>query len=229
MALAMTAFAISPVVTLGSSVLVDLSGPWTGPLAMFRSSGRFAWPLAYLLVVWAVVTVTRRLPASSAHVVLGLAVAVQLVDLHGAHRFRHDAARDPAFFSWPRLFASPRWTAIAAGYRHLELVPPPQCGEAPIPYEPAVRLAATHGLTVNAGVVARADMAARRRYCADADAAIDAGRLADARLYVVIPAAAAILMRSFGGHVACGAIDSVWICTTAQAHARWAGRAAFDP
>ena len=84
------------------------------------------------------------------------------------------AARDPAFHAWTNPFTSPRWAAIAPHYAHLALVPPPQCGAAPQPYEPAVWLAARHGLTVNAGVVARADEGARRRYCAALDAAIDA-------------------------------------------------------
>ena len=46
--IAMALFALSPTVTLGSRVLADFNGPWTGPLAVLRSSGRFAWPLAYV-------------------------------------------------------------------------------------------------------------------------------------------------------------------------------------
>jgi hypothetical protein len=225
---AMALFAVSPTVTVGSRVLVDLNGPWSAPLSVFRSSGRFAWPLAYLLVVAAVVTVARRLPLRAGQVVLAAAVIVQLVDLHGAHEARRRVARDPAFHSGDRRFTSGRWSAIAPRYRHIELVPPPQCGETPIPYEPAVRLAATYGLTVNAGVVARRDLVAQRRYCREADAEIDAVRLRDDTLYVVSPAAADVLGRVGGDRVACGALDSVWICTTAGAHAGWAAQARFD-
>ena len=49
-AVVMAIFALSPVVTFGSRVILDLNGPWAAPLATFRSSGRFAWPLAYVLV-----------------------------------------------------------------------------------------------------------------------------------------------------------------------------------
>ncbi|MGE0812460.1 MAG: DUF6311 domain-containing protein [Vicinamibacterales bacterium] len=226
--LAMAAFALSPTVTLGARVLVDLNGPWSAPLAMFRSSGRFVWPLTYVGLVWAVVTVARRLPPRAAVAVLAGAVALQLADLHDAHRQRHDTARDPAFHEWTRRFTSDRWAAVAPGYADVVLVPPPQCGASPIPYESAVRLAATYGLTVNAGVVARADVAARARYCAEADAEIDAVRLRDDALYVVTGSAASILARQGGAAVACGRIDSVWICTTAEAHARWATEATFD-
>jgi hypothetical protein len=228
MCVAMAVFALSPTVTLGSRVLVDLNGAWSAPLSVFRSSGRFAWPLAYLLVASAVVTLARRLPVRTSQVVLTAAVIVQLVDLHGAHQARRGVARDPAFHTADRRFTSGRWSAIAPRYRHVELVPPPQCGEAPIPYEPAVRLAATYGLTVNAGVIARRDLAAQRRYCREADAEIDAVRLRDDTLYVVSPAAAEVLRRGGGGRVVCGAMDTVWICTTADAHAGWAAEARFD-
>jgi hypothetical protein len=224
----MTLFALSPVVTFGSRVLVDVNGPWAAPLAMFRSSGRFVWPFTYLAIAWGVATIARRLPSRAAHVVLGAAIALQVVDLHGAHRDRYWIARDPAFHDWPRVFASARWAEIAPEYRELVLVPPPQCGEAPMPYEPAVHLAATYGLTVNAGVVARTDAAARARYCAAADAEIDAARLRDEALYLVTPAAANILATQGGAALVCGEVDKVSICTTAAAHARWAARAAFD-
>ncbi|MGE4085412.1 MAG: DUF6311 domain-containing protein, partial [Vicinamibacterales bacterium] len=227
-ALAMAVFALSPIVTFGPWVLVDAGGPWTAPLATFRSSGRFGWPLGYVMVVWAIVTVGRRLSPRAALAVLGIALAVQLADLHDAHLVRWRAARDPVFHDWPRLFASARWAAIAPRYRHVELVPAPQCGAAPIPYEPAVRLAAEHGLTVNAGVIARRDLGAQRRYCVEADAAIDAVRLRDDTLNDVSEPAAGVLERMGGPAVACGRIDTVWICTTAAAYAAWAGEAPFD-
>ena len=134
----MTLFALSPTVTAGSRVVVDLDGPWSGPLAVFRSSGRFAWPLAYVLVISAVVTLARRLPPRASHAALAVAVIAQLVDLQGAHDLRRRVARDPAFHTWERRFTSGRWSAIAPRYRHIALVPPPQCGETPVPYEPTV-------------------------------------------------------------------------------------------
>lgn len=227
-AAALAVFALSPVVTLGPWVLVDANGAWAAPLATFRASGRFGWPLGYLLAVWAVATVARRLARPAALAVLGAALALQMIDLNAAHLVRWRAARDPAFHSWPRLFDSPRWDVIAAHYRHVELVPPPQCGQAPIPYEPALRLAVDHGMTVNAGVIARRDLGAQRRACAAADAAIDAVRLRDDTLYVVSEPAAAVLRRMGGTSVACGRIAAVWFCTTAVSHALWADRAPFD-
>ncbi len=227
--LLMTAFAISPTVTFGSRVLADVGGAWSAPLAAFRSSGRFFWPLAYLGLTWAVATVATRLPRAVAIAALSIAVLIQAVDLHAVHQDRRRAARDPGFYAWANPFLSSRWDAIMSHYAHLALVPPPQCGASPQPYEPAVHLAARHGVTLNAGVIARGDEGARRRYCAEFDAEIDAVALETDTLYVVSAPAAGVLTGAGGDRVVCGAVDEVWICTTPGAHARWRDAAPFDP
>ncbi|MBL8136378.1 MAG: hypothetical protein JNL48_07130 [Acidobacteria bacterium] len=226
--LVMTAFAVSPVVTLGSRTILNLDGPWTAPLALFRSSGRFVWPLVYLMLTSAIVTVVRRGRGPTGVAVLAAAVVLQLVDLHGAHTFRRQVAHDPAFHAWVNPFADARWHDVAPAYAHLALVPPPQCGASPIPYEGAIALTARHGLTINAGVVARRDERAREGYCRALDADIDAVRLRDDTLYVVTPAAVGVLTRMGEGRVTCGAIGGVSVCTTPAAHARWADRARLD-
>lgn len=226
--LAMTAFAVSPVVTLGAHTVAHLDGAWTAPLALFRSSGRFAWPLVYVLLTAAIVTVSRYLSARSAATVLAAAVALQVIDLHDAHAFRRQAAHDPAFHSWTNPFADARWQAVAPAYRHLALVPPPQCGLSPVPYEGAIALAAAHGLTLNAGVVARRDEAARIAYCGGLEGDVAAARLADDTLYVVSAATAAQLTSAASERVSCGAIGGVWLCTTTAARARWIGAPKFD-
>lgn len=68
----------------GASAVLPLPPPAMEVLAIFRANGRFHWPLMYLLVVVAVL-------AASAVVrrgvwVVGLALALQLVDLQGAFR-----------------------------------------------------------------------------------------------------------------------------------------------
>lgn len=226
--LVMAAFAVSPVVTLGARVLVNLDGPWAAPFALFRSSGRFVWPFVYLGMVWTIATVARALPARAAMSVLALAVVVQAVDLHGAHRFRHDVARDASFHDWLNPFDDPRWQVVAPAYTHLALVPPPQCGNTPVPYEAAIGLTADHGLTINAGVVARRDERARAAYCATLAGQMDDASLADDTLYVVAPQEAPAIAAAGAERVRCGEIDGVWICTTAAAFARWSDRAAFN-
>ena len=210
-AVLMTAFAVSPTVTLGRMVLVDLNGPIFAPLAVFRSSGRFVWPLTYLLLAWALATVARRLRPATALAVVAAAVGLQLFDLQDAHAARRRTARDPGFQQWPQPFVSEDWATIAV-YRHLVLVPPPQCGAAPVAYEAAVRFAADHGMTVNAGVIARGDDGARREYCAALDADVRASRLGAGAVYIVHAPTAQALTSQLGERVRCTERDALWSC-----------------
>ena len=224
----MAAFAVSPTITVGRWVLADLNGAWSAPLATFRSSGRFFWPLAYLGLGWAIATVAARLPRPLAIAAMSVAVVVQAVDLRAIHEDRRRTARSDAFYTWANPFTSPRWAALVPGYAHLVLVPPPQCGASPQPYEAAMRLASQHGLTLNAGVIARGDVGAQRRYCADLDARIDAARLDPDTLYVLSEAGATAMTKAAGGLVACGRVDTVWVCSAPEAHTRWRNAAPFD-
>lgn len=228
MCLLMAAFAVSPTITAGRWVLADLNGAWSAPLATFRSSGRFFWPLAYLGLAWAIVTVATRLSRPVAIAAMSVAVVVQAVDLRAIHEDRRRTARSDAFYTWANPFTSPRWAALVPGYAHLVLVPPPQCGASPQPYEAAMRLASQHGLTLNAGVIARGDVGAQRRYCADLDARIDAARLNADTLYVLSEAGATVMTKAANGRVACGRVDTVWVCSVPEAHARWRDAAPFD-
>lgn len=227
--LVMTAFAISPRVTLGAEVIADLTGAWSAPLALFRSSGRFVWPLTYLLVTWAIVTVARRLPTRAAAAALALAVGVQLADLHHIHVDRRNATHDPLFYAWEQPFRDDRWPAIARHYRHVVLAPPPQCRPAAVPaLAPSIRFAAEHGLTINSGILSRHEEVTRARYCERLAADLDAGTLADDSLYLV-PADRAPALRAAGrGAVVCGRLDAVTMCSTAAAAAPWRDRLPLD-
>jgi hypothetical protein len=146
--------------------------------------------------------------------VLTAAIALQFADLHDAHASRRATARDPAFQQWTQPFRSPEWDTVGVS-RHLVLVPPPQCGVSPVPYEAAVRLAADHGMTVNAGVIARGDVGARQRYCAALDAGVRAGRLEAGRVYLVDAATARALTGLLAERVNCVVRDELWTCVAA--------------
>jgi hypothetical protein len=49
-------------------------------LQSFRSSGRFFWPVAYLLVIGSIATVVRRLPGRASAAILLIAAALQFAD-----------------------------------------------------------------------------------------------------------------------------------------------------
>lgn len=224
----MTAFAISPRVTFGSTVLVDLVGPWAAPLALFRSSGRFVWPLTYLLVTWAIVSVARRLPARAVPWALAAVIVIQIADLQHVYRDRRQATHDPAFYAWEQPFVSDRWPRIARHYRHVVLAPPPQCRPAALPLSPVIRFAAEHRLTVNSGVLSRHEERTRARYCERLAAEVAAGQLDGQSIYLVAADRADAIRAAGRGGVVCGVIDAVTVCTTAAAYAPWRDLAALE-
>ncbi len=77
--------ALSPTVTYGVRVLFEI--PWPDAilklLGVFRSSGRFIWPLCYLTMVFFISTVIRYVKYSWSCLVLGLALLIQIYDLSG--------------------------------------------------------------------------------------------------------------------------------------------------
>jgi hypothetical protein len=56
----------------------------------FRSSGRFFWPVAYLLIIGSIVTAVRRLPAKISAATLLIAAALQFADATAFHNKVHD-------------------------------------------------------------------------------------------------------------------------------------------
>ncbi len=221
-ALGMAVLALSPRVTLGSSVVLDLSGSWTDRLAVFRASGRFFWPMAYLVLAWALAVIVTRLPSRVALSVLLTVITVQALDLHVAHEQRRQSARDPAFYDWATPMPSPVWHDVLPLYDHLVLYPPPQCGSQPVGYEGPAYLAGLHGLTLNAGGVARPDDAARLRYCHDLGDQVKAGHIDDRSFYIV-PASEVDAIRRAAPAV-CGTIDRLSVCVTAASYQQWRDR-----
>jgi hypothetical protein len=183
--------ALSHRITLGGRVLVEI--PWPSAvldaLAVFRASGRFVWPLYYLLL-WAVLAVVvRHASPRLATVLLVVAVVVQYADLREKFaEFRQEFRHQPA---WRTTLQDPLWEQAARRYRNFSVVPPQPEGDA---YIPLAHLAARHGVAIDAGYVARPDNAALKAYAERQAADVAAGRLRPDTLYI-FPRAAAVPAR----------------------------------
>jgi hypothetical protein len=217
-------YALSPRVTFGNAVLVDWSNPLIDRVAFFRASGRFFWPMTYLLLTAAIAAVVSRLRASLALAVLTAAVAVQFVDQANAHAERRATSRSEAFHAWPRRLVSRTWHDVLPHYTHVVIVPASQCGGAPIEHEELAYLAGLHELTINSGLGARWDTAARRRYCGALDLAISEGEIDDDVVYVVTPEYEQRMRAAARQPVVCGTIDIARVCVTEASFVRWRER-----
>ncbi|MEZ5417020.1 MAG: DUF6311 domain-containing protein [Vicinamibacterales bacterium] len=229
--LACTLLALSPVVTLGRAILIDLT-PWApAALATFRSSGRFGWVAMYVTFALAALVVASGLPKRAALAVLAIAVVVQAVDMRGAYANIRGREHDPAWTTYDNPLRSAAWEAIVPVYRHLVMVPPDMCAtvwpSAPAgPHLPFSLLAGGHGVTINSGNAGRYDMGAVRRYCAALEGDIRAGRVDDDSVYVLSPALFDALAAAARVPLACGPLDGVEVCTSAGTWGRWRQAAA---
>lgn len=214
-------YALSPRITLGDRILIDWTSPAIDRLAFFRASGRFFWPMTYLLLASAIAVVVSRLRLGTALAILVVAVALQALDQRAAHAERRATSRSEGFHTWPRQLVSRAWHDVLPHYKHLLLVPASQCGGAPLEHEELAYLAGLHGLTINSGLGARWDESARRRYCGTLDVVISSGTIEDDAIYIVSPAYEARLRAPGRQPVVCGAIDAARVCVTAASYEAW--------
>jgi hypothetical protein len=185
-ALALTLVAVSHRVGFGLAIILDL-GEWPAErLGQFRSSGRFFWPVAYLLLLGAMVVLARRAPMFC--LVAGL---IQFADA---------APLRAAIGNWAG--ARPGWTLDAPALRaelaradRLTLLPSWPCldqqgggAESYAQLLEALALASERPVPANTMYVAR-----YTRPPACRDAALAAAPLAPGELRLILPSRQAAL------------------------------------
>jgi hypothetical protein len=228
--LSMAVFAFSARVMLGQSVVLSYEGLYAAlldPLGkVFRSPGRFIWPLHYALLTAAVAALLRLLgqhPRLAAGA-LGLSLTVQALEVP------EDRVRGALF--QPEALALPGGTAtwgLATGhYRHVVLHPPVMVDGAGHGCQPDDTTFSTAeslpfawqawqaGMTFNTGYVARVNESRILATCEAVKRALREGRLEEDTVYVVHVSAAARFLEDTAGRATCGSLDGVLVCVSAR-------------
>lgn len=222
---ACTAIAVSPVVTLGATILADLREWAPASLAVFRSSGRFGWVTMYTTFAIVATVLVTRLPRHTVMALFAGAIVLQGVDMRAAYSAIHARERNPAWTDYDSPMKSAAWGAIVPSYRHLVMAPPDMCAAvwAPVagPHLPFSLLAGRHGVTINSGNAGRYDAASVLDYCATLEGELRAGHVNDDSVYVLSPAMREVLGAATSVPIACGPLDGFDVCVTAATAARW--------
>jgi hypothetical protein len=127
LSLAMALFALSTNVGIGNRELFSYSTPnFLAPIfETFRSSGRFTWPLVYLLLLEGVcglyITFQGRLPKRVLATVFASLLLLQLVDMRSASSEIRERFTESGFTA---SLTDPKWNELAKQYKHLAAVPP---------------------------------------------------------------------------------------------------------
>jgi hypothetical protein len=208
---ALALFGVSTVMAIGAVRLIDhpLNG---GVFGMFRSSGRFVWPLAYTLMAAAVFTLSARLGPHRAAGVLLAAALLQVIDLSSTHRELSILSRAHRSQPWQSPLLDPAWDQLASERRHLAFMPPPACGEVPAGWIEFQQLAARHRLTFNAGFLARHDGRASEAHCHTLAEQMARGTLPQDALYVVNPEWKERLLSGLPPQTECRQLDGLEAC-----------------
>ena len=180
-------YALSSHLRIAGHTIVDRPLSLRGFTRVFQSSGRFIWPLHYLLLAGAIVVVVRRLEARPrlAGTLLLAALALQVAECASlGHTLGPGGMRVPA---------DPAWHALRAQHRRLVLYPAwlDDSGTT-FTREDVIRLgwlAARLDMTINFAALSRANLERLLPYRAALERAVASRQLDEGAVYVVHPSA----------------------------------------
>lgn len=154
--IAYTAYSLSSHIYFGSTQVLELKYP---PLfdyvtSQFRASGRFFWPVAYSLMIFALLMLFRRLGRGAFFIAVTVVVVLQLADLNGRYEgfktvMARESERKMDYSAWDR--------AIGDRVRNLYFYPKFTCGVHPPSNSllPVMRYVSLRSYNINTGYIAR--------------------------------------------------------------------------
>jgi hypothetical protein len=113
------------------------------PLQQFRASGRFFWPVGYLMAAFGIVGVWRRMPGSAGLAILAVAALLQFID---AGPLRHEMSAALRAPTVPPVGPDP-WVQMIAAHRSITVLPSMDCADAQSPLIPLFVFYASESIT----------------------------------------------------------------------------------
>ena len=159
--LAILIVSMSHLVIIGNQVLFEVKLPsWLfAKLSIFRSSGRFFWIVVYLLVLFSVAVIIKKLTLNKSITILIIAVALQIVDISPNLQAIHNYySENTERFNWKSPLVSSDWSTLFDDYDHIAFIPAKHSGD---DYVPFAYYAVQNNMTFNAGYLARENRSAR--------------------------------------------------------------------
>jgi hypothetical protein len=155
MAIGMALFALSNRVAFGPWELFTIPLPEALEkfFTIFRSSGRFFWPMGYLIIFALLALLSRQMKAVPALVVACLVLAFQLADIQKGWRALQ-VGPERTGTAWRSMLTSPAWEALAPHYQRVRAIPIENEGPN---WRELSWFAVTHGLPTDAIYLGRID------------------------------------------------------------------------
>ncbi|HVQ41071.1 MAG TPA: DUF6311 domain-containing protein [Vicinamibacterales bacterium] len=214
-------YALSQIVRFAGMEVLTMRtfySPFASVVSAFRASGRFIWPLHYLILlagVWGVSRLGLRAWRFGGVAALTAVVLMQAFDLHFDRYWLQ-----PKPFRHVPVSAFP---SVRGSFQHMALAPMQVLGVCGDPYEEDhvyrfMLLASRLKLTYNSGLFARVDAPPIEKTCAALENSINTNTLDSTTIYVVAPGTVG-RFKTIGA--ACGRVDGDWICVSRDSDERF--------
>jgi hypothetical protein len=185
MLLALMVFAFSKDLSVLNIDLVKLDVPdFVDAIgSAFRSTGRFVWPLLYVITIGAAVMIGRRMRMLLAVPIVAVAFGAQAVDTAPEWRLFARWMAQPSE-TWATELKSPLWErAAAAGYNRIRSIPVSQGYGSD--WRELGYFAATHGMDIDTAYLGRVDSEALQALRVSAEHALLTGEFEPRTIYVL--------------------------------------------
>lgn len=178
--LSLTLLALSPKITLSSIYIIDYSnGLLDKVLSPFRSTGRFFWPVWYLVALYVIITLYRYFKMKTFMILTLFCLFVQINDLKPLINLRSLPLKE-SNIEYITPLQSSFWDNASNYYKHINLL-----SNGLIKYEPLAIYAAHHELTLNNGYIARRDFSLISQNISNDLKNLAMGNLQEEDLYII--------------------------------------------
>lgn len=141
------------------SIEFDLSDTVLKIAGIFHASGRFFWPIFYLIIFSVIFIIIHGYKKNFASFLLTIALILQVADTHsGWGHFRDQFMIEPSSI-WETSLSDPFWDIAALKYEKIRWVPPQNLSPH---WTTLATYASTHGLATDAVYLARIRPSARK-------------------------------------------------------------------
>lgn len=177
----MSAFSISNNIGIGPyEFSYDIPDKIVTLASVFRSSGRFFWPVFYMIILFIFFVIARSYKKRTVQFLLVLAVVFQIVDNGGAYkRLRHQLMIKRSS-AWSSPLVDPFWDHAALKYAKIRWI---QTANHSQHWRTIAYYAGTHGLSTDAVYLARVDIEALIKTVNKENEKIKTGRYENDTLY----------------------------------------------
>lgn len=180
--LLLTLFAISNKVGFGG-VTIEIWLPRfvTGVANIMRASGRFFWPVYYLIILGSIWLIARRFGDKSAAIMVAVFAMLQVVDTSSGWKGFRDKF-DVNGQEWKTEYSDPDIDRLVAEYKKIRVLPASNGAKG---WHEVAYLALRNGLGTDAVLLARAKDAAYFAVAQEAESRVSANKLEKDSVYIL--------------------------------------------